>query len=200
MAQLFKKVFSKYLVVTNTVTCGCLLGAGDLLTQNIEQRFMHRKTDDSSGVKINWSRTGRMFLMGVSLGPLTHLWYSHIIERFIKGTGNKMVLKKILADQLVAGPWFCSSFFFGMGLLEGRGVQGAIGEVKENFLPVYLVDWCFWPPAQFINFKYVPIEYRVVFVCTLTLCWNTFLSYMKHRHGDYKVEAPAVSVIENTQT
>lgn len=51
--------------------------------------------------------------MGVSLGPLTHLWYSHIIERFIKGTGNKMVFKKILADQLVAGPWFCSSFFFG---------------------------------------------------------------------------------------
>ncbi|CAG2233419.1 MPV17 [Mytilus edulis] len=178
MAQLFKKVFSKYLVVTNTVTCGCLLGAGDLLTQNIEQRFMHRKTDESEGVKINWSRT----------------------ERFIKGTGNKMVFKKILADQLVAGPWFCSSFFFGMGLLEGRGVEGAVGEVKENFLPVYLVDWCFWPPAQFINFKYVPLEYRVVFVCTLTLCWNTFLSYMKHRHGDYKVEAPAVPVIENTQS
>jgi hypothetical protein len=27
----------------------------------------------------------------------------------------------------------------GMGLFEGRGMQGAVQEVKENFLPVYLV-------------------------------------------------------------
>jgi len=26
-----------------------------------------------------------------------------------------------------------------MGLFEGRGMQGAVQEVKENFLPVYLV-------------------------------------------------------------
>lgn len=197
MAHILKKVFSKYLVITNTLTCGCLLGTGDLITQNIEQRFMDRRKEGSTGVQIDWRRTGRMFCMGVTFGPLTHVWYNVVLERIIVGTGNKMVFKKILADQFVAGPFFCSSFFFGMGLFEGRGMQGAVQEVKENFLPVYLVDWCFWPPAQYINFRFVPVEYRVSYVCVLTLCWNSFLSYMKHRHQD---EIPTeTKVIKNTQ-
>lgn len=197
MAQLFKKVFSKYLIVTNTLTAGCLLGAGDLITQNIEQRYMERRKGGTTGVQIDWRRTGRMFCIGITLGPLTHLWYTVVIERLVKGTGNKMVLKKILADQFVAGPVFCSAFFFGMGLLEGRGPRGAVEEVKENFLPVYLVDWCFWPPAQYINFRFVPVAYRVVYVCSLTLCWNVFLSYMKHRHqGDIPTDT---NVIQNRQ-
>jgi len=59
MAQILKKVFSKYLVLTNTLTCGCLLGTGDLITQNIEQRFMDRKKEGSKGVQIDWRRTGK---------------------------------------------------------------------------------------------------------------------------------------------
>lgn len=51
--------------------------------------------------------------MGITFGPLTHVWYNVVIDRIITGTGNKMVFKKILADQFVAGPFFCSSFFFG---------------------------------------------------------------------------------------
>lgn len=35
---------------------------------------------------------------------------------------------------------FKNFLHLGMGLLEGRGVEGAVGEVKENFLPVYLVS------------------------------------------------------------
>jgi hypothetical protein len=56
---------------------------------------------------------GRLFCLGITFGPLTHVWYNVVLERIIVGTGNKMVFKKILADQFVAGPFFCSSFFFG---------------------------------------------------------------------------------------
>lgn len=59
MAQILKKVFSKYLVLTNTLTCGCLLGTGDLVAQNIEQRFMDRKKEGCKGVQIDWKRTGK---------------------------------------------------------------------------------------------------------------------------------------------
>ena len=63
MAQLVKKLFSKYLLLTNTITSGSLLAAGDLITQNIEQRFMHKKKDESAGVVINWKRTGNLLVM-----------------------------------------------------------------------------------------------------------------------------------------
>ena len=55
-----------------------------------------------------------MLVVGCSLGPFGHLWYSHIVDKLVKGHGVKVTLKKILADQAVAGPFFCSAFFIGM--------------------------------------------------------------------------------------
>lgn len=55
---------------------------------------------------------GRMFIVGLFLGPFNHFWYG-LLDRVIKGSGGKVVLKKILCDQTVAAPVFCSSFFLG---------------------------------------------------------------------------------------
>lgn len=50
-----KKLFSKYLLLTNTVTCGGLLAVGDAFTQKIEH-LGH----DSSTFKYDWPRTGKV--------------------------------------------------------------------------------------------------------------------------------------------
>lgn len=169
------KVFQNMLYV-NVLTTGGLLAAGDVVTQQIEMAMDKDRTQ-----KFNPKRTERMFLIGLCLGPFGHLWYTKFVEKLVPGApSTTTALKKILADQIIAGPFFCSAFFFGMGLLEGRGMSGAVAEVKDKFLTVYLIDWCLWPPAQFINFRYLPVEYRVIYVACITLCWNVFLSYFKH--------------------
>nr|XP_022318927.1 mpv17-like protein 2 [Crassostrea virginica] len=172
-----QNIMQKHLFVTNVVTTGGLLAAGDAITQNLEIAMNKEGTQ-----KYSLQRTKRMLAVGLALGPFGHLWYSKLVDRLVPGVAStQTALKKILADQIVAGPFFCSAFFFGMALLEGKGVNGASEEVKEKFLPVYMIDWCFWPPAQFINFRFLPMEFRVIYVAVLTLCWNTFLSYYKHR-------------------
>ena len=42
------------------------------------------------------------------------------------------------------------------------------------------MDWLVWPPSQLINFLFVPNVYRVLYVSTITVAWNVFMSYAKH--------------------
>ncbi|XP_014773370.1 mpv17-like protein 2 [Octopus bimaculoides] len=175
-----KKLFSKYLLLTNTVTCGGLLAVGDAFTQKIEH-LGH----DSSTFKYDWPRTGRMFTVGLFMGPATHFWYT-FLDKMLVGTAGITVLKKICCDQAVAAPYFCTTFLVGMSLLEGKGWKVAVGELKEKFLTIYMMDWLIWPPSQFINFYFLPTRFRVVYVCFITLIWDALLSYIKHKDKSYQ--------------
>ncbi|KAF4533274.1 hypothetical protein B566_EDAN010509 [Ephemera danica] len=84
-----------------------------------------------------------------------------------------------LVEQISYGPFAMCSFFFGMSLLEGKGVSGAATEVRTKFEPTYKVGLCFWPIMQTINFTLIPEKNRVPFVGGCSLIWTIFLSYMK---------------------
>jgi len=40
-----------------------------------------------------------------------------------------------------------------------------------------------WPVVQFVNFKYVPLELRVLVVNVVSLGWNCYLSYLNGGGG-----------------
>lgn len=68
--------------------------------------------------------TERMFLIGICLGPFGHLWYTKFVEKLVPGApSTTTALKKILADQIIAGPFFCSAFFFGKYKLQKKSLS-----------------------------------------------------------------------------
>ena len=105
---LFQKVFSRYLLLTNTAVSGVLDGLGDYMQQGI---FERAATND-------WGRTRRMAAMGFMLGPLDHYWY-RMLDRRLPMKTAKVIAIKVLLDELVMGTFTIAVFFTGQlaGLL-----------------------------------------------------------------------------------
>lgn len=89
------------LMLLNVCSSSILYAAGDVLQQRIESRERN-----------SWPRTGRMAIVGVPIGAMNHCWYL-ILDRILPGVGGRIVAKKVLADQLIYGPFCLSTFFIG---------------------------------------------------------------------------------------
>ncbi|VVC97250.1 unnamed protein product [Leptidea sinapis] len=163
--------FKKNLLLTNSVTSGGFMLIGDVVQQEIEVHANKLK-------KYDWSRTARMFIVGCLMGPLHHYYYIYL-DKVLPHTDIKTVVKKILNDQLLASPATILSFFYALGVLEGKTFKDSTQEIKEKFKYVYIGDCLFWPPIQFINFYFLPTHYRVFYINFATMIYNVFLSYMK---------------------
>uniref|UniRef100_A0A7R9YBL3 Peroxisomal membrane protein 2 n=1 Tax=Pinguiococcus pyrenoidosus TaxID=172671 RepID=A0A7R9YBL3_9STRA len=118
---------------------------------------------------------------GLFVGPIMHWWYA-LLERHCRryGAGTYGLLLRLLGDRLImAPPFLLGSIFFLQTLLSGS-VRGGAKAAREQFASVFSSSIKLWTPAQLVNFKLVPIEYRVLFGNLVAILWNAFLA-MKMR-------------------
>eukprot|EP00794_Sanderia_malayensis_P008066 gene8066-8929_t len=179
--EIYNRLFGRYLFVTNTISYVALYGLGDVLIQYIERHAL-RKENDNRGH--DFRRTLSFMAFASFHGPVNHFWYS-ALDRFIKGSKHSNVFKKLIADQLIFAPYSTGIFFMGLGTIEGQSLKTSVEETKRKFIPTYLADLAIWPAAQILNFYVVPPHLRMMYINTVTLFWNTFLSYMKHKDQLY---------------
>lgn len=132
-------VFGKYLLTTNIVSSGVLMGIGDMMCQEIEiQRYRIKKRYD-------WVRIGNMFIVGCLCGPLNHYFYKWM-DKIIPKADFTSATKKILLDQILMSPACVVLFFYSAGLLEKQTVNECTVEMKEKFITVYTVSSKFMKP------------------------------------------------------
>lgn len=202
--HILSKLFGRYLLVTNTISCGLMMAAGDLIQQRREhwKRYNYdnyfssggtarviaaspeieeekKATDVAALYEHNYVRTRNMTLVGLIQGPFHHCFYG-LLEKIAPGKRVRSVLKKTFLDQLIASPTCLIIFFGGLGLMERDKIEEACREIKVKLIDAWKVDCCFWPPAQCVNFLFVPLQYRVLYTNFMTMVYDIFLSYIKY--------------------
>lgn len=141
--RLVEALFGKYLIWTNTVSCGLLMAAGDAVAQRIETRHERSATEPTQAAAdrtpFDWRRSGIMFLVGFTQGPVQHWFYGWLDRRFLEVTARN-VAKKVALDQSIMSPVAIVMFFMTAGTLEGQSVTESATELRSKFLTVFMVS------------------------------------------------------------
>lgn len=169
-----KRLFSKKnLFYTNVMLSISISTLGDIIEQSYEYHQGEVKIYDSH-------RTAQMAFSGATAGILCHHWYI-FLDKIIVGKSLDMVIKKLLLDQFICSPIIIMSFFATVAIFEDSPIENFTDEVSEKFWILYKAEWVVWPPAQIVNFYFLPTKYRVLYDNTISLGYDIYISHVKHQ-------------------
>lgn len=199
----YARSFERRPWLTLAIANGTLGAIADTIAQTLERVNRRRPTavvvDAEAGTQ-DWdlARTTRFFAFGVGMAPLLAEWNHFIEHRFplrtsvgnVAGTTAKVSLaalgKRVAVDQVAFAPFGLMCFVGAMGLMEGRSVQGVQDKFKDMYWPALLANWQVWPLVQTINFRFMPLRYRVPFTGAVGIAWQVFLSILNANRSSTK--------------
>ncbi|KAJ1436482.1 hypothetical protein B484DRAFT_445636 [Ochromonadaceae sp. CCMP2298] len=158
---------------------------GDFLAQYVECRSASPKQK----YKPDAVRAASVGCFGLFMnGFFLHNWYS-LLDKVV-GSSMKSkagIAMKIVADQLVYGPFAIAAFFCFASARSSTNIASAkvqfLSKMEECFLPTYAADCAVWPLANFVNFRYIPLVYRPSYISVVQVVWQTYLSVVANTHG-----------------
>lgn len=62
-------------------------------------------------------------------------------------------------------------FIAGMGLLKGQSRDQIVANVKGQTIPIIMNSYKLWPVVSIINFAFIPVEKRIVFLSSIGELW-----------------------------
>ena len=157
-----------------------LLTTSDILTQQLVEK---------NGSSHDCRRSLRMGVMGLIIGPIQRTWFL-TLERFIPPTSKIQIVKKLIIDQTIYGPFIVFFFYTLSGTLAGKEFHEIKLLLQERYIKTMFTAYKVWPFVQAVNFSLVPLQHRANFVQVVSLCWNMYLSWMSNKpiSGDIELE------------
>lgn len=94
----------------------------------------------------------------------------------------KITFFKTFLDVIIFDPFYLSFFFAVTGTMEGSSIKDIKQKLDLDLKSTYIADIAVWVPIQLANFRYVPVVYQPMVAQGASLFWNTFLSWVQHKH------------------
>ncbi|EMD41716.1 hypothetical protein CERSUDRAFT_90289 [Gelatoporia subvermispora B] len=190
LVRAYQQSFESHPYGTLALTNGVLNAAGDAVAQVVE-KMTFLQDDDHRRPRYDIPRTLRFFTFGVGMGPIIGRWNFFLEKHFplrFRGSSSgaprvsiPALTKRVAADQIVMAPIGLALFISSMGMMEGRDAPHIRGKFKDMYTPALITNWQVWPVVQFINFRYMPLPYRVPFQSTVGVAWTLYLSILNSK-------------------
>lgn len=95
-------------------------------------------------------------------GPAATTLYKVMQRRVVfPGRPNTEILARVGIDQLAFAPTNLFFFLSSMALMEGSDPKK---KLDSTYVTAITKNWTIWPWVQLVNFKFVPLEHRVLVV------------------------------------
>ena len=158
---------------------------GDILAQN----FVNQ-----DGKPYDPMRTIRLGSFGFLIHGTTGHYFYGFLDSKLPGTKPQTVATKVLIDQTMWNPIFGLMFFGYLNLVEGKSFEDYKNKIKADLKTAVMGSWAVWVPAHTINFAFVPPSQRLLYINSIQIGYNVFLSFL----GNKKVESDEPIVKEGS--
>ena len=189
--DLYKTLLKRNPLLTNSVASSCIMSLSDVICQELVIKSKSSNTKDNiadgrSATKLDYTRTLQVAITGFFWSaPVTHYWYS-TLEKLYNSIANYFSINnpvialfiKLLLDASIFSPITISGYFAVRSILEGTGLAGAKEKWISKFKPTILSAWKFWPVVNSVNFWFVPLQFRVLYMNVLAFIWSAYLTYV----------------------
>ncbi|KAI0042677.1 hypothetical protein FA95DRAFT_1525175 [Auriscalpium vulgare] len=183
LARVYQQSFETHPNGTLALAGGALNALGDVVAQMTQQLTT---SEHEKRPQYDLTRTLRFFVFGAGMSPLIGRWNRFLEIKFplrrVSGKVSMAALsKRVACDQLFMAPIGLTLFLGSMGVMEGRDGAHIRAKFRDLYQPAILANWKVWPAAQFVNFRFMPLPYRVPFQQTCGVFWTLYLSLINSR-------------------
>jgi len=175
----YGKLLEEKPIITKSITSFITCGLGDILCQYLEKKYSKKK--DYDGIRVL-----RQSTVGLLIGPTLHVHFTLLMPWLFPNSTKFKAAKMVLFDQTIGASVIISLFFLYADLLSGKSFDQFTNEMKVKLIPTLYANWIIWPAAQFINFNFVPLHWRVLYTNFVGLFWNSYLSYVQNVRNNIK--------------
>jgi protein Mpv17 len=171
----YNKLLTAQPLLTKAMTSFVGFTAGDALAQNFVE---------GSDKPYDVMRTVRLGSFGFLIHGTTGHYFYGMLDSKLPGTAPMTVASKVLIDQTIWNPIFGLMFFGYLSLMEGKTFEEYTNKLKADLSTAVMGSWAVWVPAHTVNFAFVPPAQRLLYINTIQIGYNVFLSFL----GNKKVE------------
>jgi protein Mpv17 len=162
-------------LLTKALTSLVGFTAGDVLAQNFIE---------DSDKPYDIMRTVRLGSFGFMLHGTTGHYFYGFLDSKLPGTKPVTVATKVAIDQTLWNPIFGCMFFGYLNVMEGKSFDDYTKKLKADLKTAVMGSWAVWVPAHTINFAFIPPSQRLLYINTIQIGYNVFLSFLGNKSAD----------------